>query len=141
MATKDNHFAATIDEWVSQSQARTEAVFKDAVTTLIEDAQRPVAKGGRMRVDTGFLRASGQVSLNNMPSGPVRGEPGQVYTADTAPIVLEIARAKPGDTIFFGWSANYARVREYHDAFLRTAVQRWQQIVDASVAKAKQRIR
>lgn len=95
-----------------------------------------------MRVDTGFLRASGQASLTGMPTGPGRGSPDGTYPPDTTSVIVTIANAKVGeDRIFFGWTANYARYRESRDAFLRLAVQKWDQIVSSNVAKAKARFK
>jgi hypothetical protein len=93
-----------------------------------------------MRVDTGFLRASGQASLDGMPSGPARGEATGNYEFDPNVSTLVIARAKLGGKIWFGWTANYARPREAKDAFLRMAVQRWKSIVSQVVTELKQRI-
>ncbi len=83
-----------------------------------------------MRVDTGFLRASGQASLTGLPSGPSdKSEaPGQFdYT-------FVLAQARLGGTIWFGWTANYAIYREFQDGFMRSAAQNWQDIV-AQVAR------
>ena len=132
-------FAAQVDDWVKRSQKRMERVAKTATLAVIEDAQVPVAKGGRMRVDTGFLRASGRVSLDGMPSGPSRNT-GEIVagTGDTSPeTILTIGKAQIGDTIWFGWTANYARFREANDGFLGIAVQKWQQLVDEAVRKVK----
>ena len=52
--------------------------------------QGPVAaagEGGRMRVDTGFLRASGQLSFNGMPTGP------SIKPADAAPGICRACSA------------------------------------------------
>lgn len=131
-------FSAQVDDWTKRSQKRMERVAKTATLAVIEDAQTPVAKGGRMRVDTGFLRASGRVSLDGMPSGPSRNTGEIVTQSDSDPnTVLTIGRAQLGDTIWFGWTANYARFREYNDAFLGIAVQKWQQFVDDAIRKVK----
>jgi hypothetical protein len=141
----DKSATSVVDKWVSDSWERTEAVVKQSLQDLTEEIQTPVAKGGRMRVDTGFLRASGQGSLNGMPTGPSRppdGDEGVNYDDGEAvpnSVVLTIAGMKIGDSFFFGWTANYAKYREAKDAFLRLGVQRFQQIVDATVQRLKQR--
>lgn len=128
--------SATIRRFVAETSETLDAVFRQSTQELIADIQTPVAKGGRMRVDTGFLRASGQASLTGMPTGPVRppenAKPGQYSDGAEVPTltIVTIAKAKAGDTIFFGWTANYAIYREAKDAFLRLGVQKWQQIVD-----------
>jgi len=137
---------ATVKKFIGKSERRLEAITKQSVQDLIEQVQLPTGKGGRMRIDTGFLRASGQASLNGMPTGPSRpvsSEPtfyndGSGEVPDT--VVLTIARFKMGGRIWFGWTANYAKHREAHDAFLRLGVQNWQSIVDKNVQLMKQRI-
>jgi hypothetical protein len=135
---------AQVEKWVLETKRRTLAVRNRSISLLTNAAQLPVAKGGRMRVDTGFLRASGQMSLNGMPSGPVRGDDaakkfeydnGQQIT----PVNLILVQASLGTDIFFGWTANYARYRESKDAFLRMAVQRWPEFVAQAVREAKSR--
>ena len=139
MAQKQN-FTATVAKWVRNSEARLDGVHKEATKRTIDIAQTPVAKGGRMRVDTGFLRASGQASLTGMPSGPSRGEKTGKYDFNPNAATATIAGAKLGGKIWFGWTANYARPREAKDAFLRMALQQWPATVNAVVAELKRRI-
>jgi hypothetical protein len=135
---------ATVADWVARSKKGLVAVRNESVKRVIANAQLSDDKGGRMRVDTGFLRSSGQLSLNGMPSGPVRGDtdaaPNQ-YDFNVSPVVLILASASLDDTLFFGWTANYAIYREYHDGFLRLAVQMWPNIVSDVVAEVKRRYR
>lgn len=125
-------FSAQVAAWVRKSDSRVTAVFRESAQRLIEQAQTPVGAGGKMRVDTGFLRASGQASLTGWPTGPSRRDEGNGNFDYT----LTIAGAKVGDTIYFGWTAEYARVREFHDGFMRSAAQNWQPIVTAVVKEA-----
>ena len=136
-------FAAKVDAWVIGSKKRMTAIHHESVQRTIDDAQEPTAKGGRMRVDTGFLRASGQLSLNGMPTGPIRGEPDAVYAVGAfgKPTELVLASSTFDDTLFFGWTANYARYREVKDAFLRIAAQRWPETVAQVTREAKARIK
>ena len=95
-----------------------------------------------MRVDTGFLRASAEVTLNN-PVLRLEDNPDDtaVYAFDPGPIALTIAGADAGDTIFMTFTASYARAREFGargqapDAFVAANVARWQDIVTASALK------
>lgn len=96
-----------------------------------------------MRVDTGFLRASGRMSLTGMPTGPATKPDGakkDQFTPMFSSSLIGLAEAKLGATIFVGWTAKYAKYREVKDAFLETALQNWQQIVDINVAKLRARI-
>lgn len=98
-------------------------------------------KGGKMRVDTGFLRASGQLSLTGMPSGPVRGDKNGSYTFDRTIAETTLNGVTAGDTVFWGWTANYAKYREAYDGFLISAVQQWQAIVNKNAADIISRIK
>lgn len=135
--SRNYSFSATVDAWITDSKKRTDAVFRAALQDLIEEAQRPVAKGGRMRVDTGFLRASGQLSTTGMPSGPARGEGDGAYNWDGAQVT--IASIEAGATVYFGWTAAYAKYREAYDGFLISAIQDWQSIVDKHVRRLQAR--
>jgi hypothetical protein len=113
-------------------------VLRSAINETVETAQVPTAKGGRMRVKTGFLRKSGTAQLNSLPVGPGRGDPKApdgFYDnggGDISGLVEALAKMKIGDTLYFGWTANYAQAREATDMFMENAVQRWQQFVKAA---------
>lgn len=138
-------FTATIDTFVAKNRKVLRAIQNESVKRVIQDAQLSDDKGGRMRVDTGFLRASGQLSLNGMPVGPsrkpsdaIKNDPRYEWTA--SPIALTLAAAPIGSEIFFGWTANYARYREYNDAFLKVAVQKWPTIVEQVTNELRKRV-
>jgi hypothetical protein len=130
-----------IDAIIAASEKRMIALMRQSLQDVINDAQKPVAKGGRMRVDTGFLRASGQPSLNGIPSGPVRGERNESYSFDTNSLTLTLAKLEIGQTFFFGWTAAYARYREAYDGFLEIALQKWSTIVERNTEEIRQRIK
>lgn len=138
LGSRDYKFTATVDEFVKQTQKRLQALFIASTVDLIEFVQTPVAKGGKMRVDTGFLRASGQYSFTGMPAGPARGEPDKKYKYD-AVAQVDLANVRLGQTIWFGWTANYARYREAYDGFLISGIQKWQSIVDRRCEQIKAR--
>ena len=138
MATK---FEAQIDKWVNQTSKDLELIFKQSAQELFSKAQTPVAQGGNMPVDTGFLRNSFVAGLNGSTSlkGP------DAYVA-------AIAGAKLGDVVFGGWTAKYAaRIefgfsgqdslgRTYNQdgrGFARKAAMEWQQIVQRNAAKVR----
>lgn len=136
-------FSATLDEWARKSKNRMNAINRQSIQDVIDDAQTPLAKGGRMHVDTGFLRASGSASNTGMPSGPVRGDSNvpNYYSPDSGAVETVIAKTEIGTPFFFGWTAAYARIREQKDAFLRLAAQKWPTFVRQNVQKAKERFR
>ena len=124
----------TIAEWVAKSQARLEAVWKTAAQDIAREVQTPRSKNGKLPLDTGYLRNSFSADVNKTPSG----NGNSAYTS--GPISIVINRAKIGDTVVFGWSANYAVYVEARFSFLRSAAQNWQQIVNKAAQKVKTRV-
>ena len=124
-------FTNQIDNWVRKSQTRMDAVFKQSAQDLAEAVQEPRAKGGRMPVDTGYLRNSFCADVNSVPTG--NGD----HRFSMQPIIVAIMRAQLGDRVVFGWSANYAVYMEARYAFVRSNAQRWNEIVRDAVAKVK----
>ena len=127
-------FSAQVDDWIAKSERLSMAVLQQATQAVINEANTPVAKGGRMRVDTGFLRNSLKANIGSMPSGA--SSPGNW---DDSEVVLTLTRLQPGQVFYAGWTANYARPREHFDGFLRMAAQKWQDQVDAAARQLKQR--
>lgn len=126
-----------IDTIVIKTKERMLAVVRQSISDVAKEAQTPVAKGGRMRVKTGFLRSSGIASLNSAPSGPRIGDKTRTYSWTGETIASTLAKMKIGDVFYFGWTAHYAKYREAYDAFLETAIQNWQIHVDKAVAHFK----
>ena len=139
-------FSASIDEWVAATEKRMVAVFRMSAQYVIRDMQTPVSAGGRMRVDTGFLRASMVAVLNGLPPQAARDNPGGSYAYDEGRVTAVIAGASLGDFITAGYTAKYALPREYGangqppDAFVRTAAAKWRQIVAQVTQEAKARV-
>ncbi|WJR66952.1 HK97 gp10 family phage protein [Neorhizobium sp. CSC1952] len=141
-------FSAQVAAFAEKVPGAVEAVFRESVQEVSEEMLKPVGQGGRMRVDTGFLRASAMASTTAMPriiagSGPVDGK---AYPFDFAQIEAVIAGADITDTIYVGFTAGYAAHREFGangqppDAFVRSAAQQWQTIVNRKAADLKRRL-
>lgn len=121
------NFNAQINDFVKKSQERIDAVIKQSAQDVFEEAQRDTTHGGRMRIDTGFLKNSGAISYNGLPTGPSRNE-GDIPNAQD--VALGVVKWQPAKTpIWFGWTANYARAREYYDGFVAESTKKWQAIV------------
>lgn len=132
-------FSAQIDASILKTRARMRAVVQDATQTTINIAQKPVAKGGNMPIDTGNLRAS----LNSSIQGGASQGGAEAYS-------LVIAGMEAGDVADFTWgndNVNYAVFVEYGTRgrpgrhFMGTAAAAWPNTVAASVAKAKARFK
>ena len=130
-------FAADMSAMVDKTEKKILDVMRASLKDVVNEMQLPVSKGGRMRVDTGFLRASAGASLEGMPSGngqrpadaPVGQYTGvydnfQITSVDAVLLNMEF-----GDTFYFGWVANYAPIRELYDGFMELAIQNWPRIV------------
>lgn len=140
LAARNYDFKTQIDKIVVRTEQRLLNVVAVSIMELVNEAQTPTVQGGKMRVDTGFLRSSGISSLNTPPVGASvgrkrnKGETGFLYQWDGEAIGVTLAKMKIGDTFYFGWTAKYAKYREAFDGFLESAVQKWQNIVDQKVA-------
>jgi hypothetical protein len=141
-------FSTAVAQWADKVEGAVEAIFKEATQEVVEEMQKPVGQGGRMRVDTGFLRASLLASSTSMPAINASAKPveGGAYTPDCGQIEAVIAGADIGDTLYFGYTASYAGYREYGangqpaDGFVRLAAQSWPIIVDRKAAELKARL-
>jgi hypothetical protein len=141
-------FSAQVAAFAEKIPGAIEAVFKESVQEVVSEMQTPVGAGGRMRVDTDFLRASLMASTASMPSINPNKNPvaGKTYSYDGGEIEAVIVGADIGDTLFFGYTAAYAVHREYGvngqapDAFVRSAAQRWDAIVEAKASELKRRL-
>lgn len=117
-------FTAQIKSFTERSKEKIEAVVKQSAQEVFSIAQTPKAQGGRMPVDTGFLRNSLVAELN----GAKIAGGADAYT-------LAVAGMETGDVVFAGWTASYARHQEYGTSsiagnfYMLNAAQQWQAIV------------
>lgn len=136
--------AADIEDIVKVSEKRMVALMRASLQDVINEAQQSRFKGGRMRIDTGFLRASGQASLTGMPTGPDRpttDDETDSYSYNESATEVVLGDLKFGSTFYFGWTASYARYRELYDGFLEGALQHWARIVAFNTDSICQRIK
>lgn len=141
-------FSAQVAAFAEKIPGACQAVFREAVQEVVSDMQTPIGAGGRMRVDTGFLRASLMASTAAMPSINPSKKPtsGGSYSYDQGDIEAVILGADINDTLYVGYTASYAAHREYGvegqapDAFVRSAAQRWNAIVEAKAKELKSRL-
>lgn len=145
LASRNYNFSAQVSSFVLQTNRRMTALVRQSTGELVNIVQTTANRGGHMRVDTGFLRASGQLSLSGLPSGPTRGrkrtalEPKGtvIYPTEENAAELTLAGAQVGGRIYFGWTAHYAKYREAYDGFLFSGVQRWPAIVQRNCLRIR----
>lgn len=132
-------FSATVGAWAEKVPNALEVVFKEAAQELVSQLTELAP------VDTGFLRSSLMASTTAMPQ-LTRANPGVPVQADLGDIVLVINGADLGDTIYLGYTANYAAYVHYGTRgraprpWVTMVAQRWIAIVEAKAAEVKARL-
>ena len=140
MAQQTLSFGAVVEAWAEKVPDAIDTIRKMSAQDIVSEMQTPVLAGGHMRVDTGFLRASLLASTSQMPSiNPAARPPegGAAFAYEGQQIELVIAGAETTDPLYFGYTAAYAGIREYHDGFARLAAQNWREIVFRNAAKVR----
>lgn len=143
-------FAAQIEGWTRRVKEAEEAVFKEAAQELVKQLNDQITE---MVYDTpetpnyrrtGFLRASLVASTEAMPR-LIRDNPGVPVNTDMGSVILVIAGAELGDTIYLGYTAKYGLFvhRGANGRAPRPWVDlvaaRWQQIVAQKAAEVGKR--
>ncbi|WP_181175716.1 HK97 gp10 family phage protein [Mesorhizobium sp. B2-3-4] len=144
-------FAAQVGDWCAKVPVALEIVFKEAAQELVSQMDQLVADEiydtppapGYKR--TGFLRASLMASTTAMPTLS-RNNPGVPVPADLGDVILVINGADLGDTVYLGYTANYAAFVHYGAQgrtprpWVTMVAQRWVMIVEAKAAEVKRRL-
>lgn len=129
-------------KWAGVSTAGLTALLRNSVQALAKEAGKTIPNGGRVPVKTGNLARSVVVSK----------DPPQVIDvlAKEQNFSLGVADIKPGDTVYIGWQAKYARRQNYGFAgedslgrtynqagygFAEAAAAQWPEIVAAEARK------
>lgn len=138
-------FAAAIGKWASATEKRIEAVHKKSLEKLAMEMTRTRAEGGAVPFDTGNLYRSLTASASAMPTTSNQPSTGSNATA-------VIATLKPNQQLFLGYTAAYARRRNYGFVgadslgrvyseegayFVERAINMWPQIVKDAVDEVK----
>lgn len=133
------NFAAQVGSWANRVDGAIEAVFKESAQELVNELNRLAP------VDTGFLRASLMASTTAMPQ-MTRANPGAAVPGDLGEIMLVIAGADLGDTIYLGYTANYAGWVHWGARgnaprpWVTIVAQRWTAIVAAKASEVRSRL-
>ena len=133
-----------VSDWVRKQQRDMAVVVKTAVQDLANSASTPTAQGGRMRVDTGFLRNSIAAAVGHPPHGPSIGPrrtaDGLVFTdpmGSPSSVSVVLLRWDTKEPLYVGWTASYAKYREAYDGFMEAETSQWRRYVEAARAKVK----
>lgn len=134
-------FSAAVSKFVREVPGRAETVVKESTQRVVSEAQTPLSEGGRMPVRSAFLRNSGISELNSVPRGPSRLGDGNPGEWDVGSLQLTLQGYQLADTIYFGWTAIYARKIEEQRGFVEAAAMRWPSIVEQVARELETRIR
>jgi hypothetical protein len=155
MAVSNVSFASQVEQWVRDTEKRMIAVFRTSASMVIAELQLTNKQGGLNRIDLGTHLASLQVGINTPPQSAIKkatGMPSAPFNMGAVDAI--IAGAEIGDTIVASYGMAYSLRLEYGFegtdslgrvynqkpyAFVRTAAQRWPQIVEKATELAKAR--
>ena len=139
------NFSATVSRWVQKTKGAPIAVFRESTQRFVNLMQKPEAAGGRMPVDTGFLRSSLQGSKTQLNLRLKSGDPEGNYNYQPQQITLVIGSINSGETLYLAYGAVYAMPQEFGGngrrpkAFVRGAAAEWQRIVSEVSREAEAR--
>lgn len=131
-------FAASIASFRDLTKTQMQAVLSESIQDVMDEAQTPVANGGRMPVDDGHLINSVVTELNGTQIGTTALAEDLSGSASGANIALLVAGIEPGDTARIGWAAAHAM--RQHEGFVgedslgRTYNQQGKHWVDGAAA-------
>lgn len=114
------------------------AIVKKSAEKLAEEANTSRFKGGNTPVDTSFLINSLHASIGTVPSGEsVKPSGYTVQDWNSSQVTVVINGMELGDTLYLGWTAEYAPFMENRYGFARLATQNWQNIVSETTLEAR----
>lgn len=126
-------FVADVERFANLTADKMLRVAKQSIQDTVRAAQTPVAQGGDMPVDTGYLRNS----LVTEVRGATVGSGGDSY-------VLGLSTLQLGDPFSVAWAADYAIPRHYAvgvgqggGLWRDKAAQKWSGFVNANAARVK----
>jgi len=132
-----------VKAFAEKAKLRQQAIFKASAQRLMEETNTPEGQGGKMPVDTGFLRNSAGASTE------------RPHESGGQPPALVFLGLQVGQTVWAGWTARYAmrmehgfygedsKGRKYARAgkgFARAAAQNWVFIVETVANEVKDQI-
>lgn len=128
-----------IEALAIKARLRTEAATKTAAQAVANEMNTPVAEGGRMPVDTGFLRDSIGAAAGSLPVGP--SSPKEDAHGNPEAVAVALAQWNLNEPFYIGYSAEYVRIQEARNGFIEGAAQNWPEYFDAALKRAKAEIK
>lgn len=130
-----DNISVDVEKFITLVQKRVDLIVKDAIQQVVLGATVPKAQGGRMPVDTGFLRNSMVAAIGTYPVGPSTPDSDPMGVPPTVSIMPTVNQWDLTEPLYIGFSANYARQQEAANGFIEAEVQKWPQTVRESIGK------
>lgn len=151
-------FGADLNKFTETYKKRLRATARTASQDMGNEVISTRGEGGRLPIDTGFLRASFGYQIGQPPRGPGTPVSGKEYNESVTGLPQAVALAKWDfeQPLFMGFTAVYARRLEFgfngQDkagrfvsqpplAFVRGAAEKWPQFVESAARRARARIK
>ena len=109
------------------------ALVRQSAQDVEQAASTPRAAGGRMPIDTGFLRNSVVTTVDGSTPGPtgIGLSRDQRFASLGHPNTqAALSQAQVGNIIMLTWTAFYAAYVEHNTMFMRGAIEMWDAIVE-----------
>ena len=106
-------FIADVSRFADKTADQMLLVARQSIDDVVRIAQTPVAKGGNMPVDTGFLRNSLVVELRNAEAAKGTPDDGKESNTSLDAVTLGLSSMQLGDPFSVAWVAEYALRRHY----------------------------
>jgi hypothetical protein len=106
-------FIADVSRFADKTADQMLLVARQSIDDVVRIAQTPVAKGGNMPVDTGFLRNSLAVEINGVERAKGDGDAGKESNTSLDAVNFGLSNMALGDSASFVWASDYAIPRHY----------------------------
>jgi len=127
-------FGGQVKGLTGQYRKRLNFIAKRATEMMTEEANTPIASGGRLPVLTSFLRSSLTAAPDGPPMGPTKG----LGPIQGNALAAAIVRWDPmTQTLWVGWSAVYAGVQNLRYGYRDGAVEKWSMFVANATREAQ----
>jgi len=111
--TDNKKFIADVTQFANKTADQMLRVAKQSIQDTVRAAQVPVAQGGDMPVDTGFLRNSVTASILGGASASGNPDAGKNSETSNDAVILALSSLELGDPFQVAWTAEYAIARHY----------------------------
>ncbi len=136
-------FAEAMRQVRQEGMEALTALVRQSAQDVEHEASKPRAAGGRMPIDTGFLRNSVVATVDGSLPGPtgIGLSRDQRFASLGQPNTqAALSQAQVGNVIMLTWTAFYAAYVEHNAMFVRGAIEMWDAIVEQNARELAGRL-